>query len=105
MSGREHGSPPVEAARLVDLYFMEHRAKLIDIAAYLDRVDRAGGSTDFRHEALRAALTILSDGGPDRARRVLEALSDHSSEPIDRAPMQGAHGAPEPDPSEGGGAT
>ena len=27
--------------QVLDRYFLEHRAKLIDIAAFLDRVDRA----------------------------------------------------------------
>ena len=30
--------------QVLDLYFMENRAKLIDLAAFLDRVDRATGS-------------------------------------------------------------
>lgn len=89
---------PASRDKVVDLYFLEHRAKLIDIAAFLDRVDRApardGGETDFRVEAFRRALAILSDGDPDRARRVLEALSDHSTDPIESAAdMKGAFGA------------
>lgn len=89
---------PASRDKVVDLYFLEHRAKLIDIAAFLDRVDRApargADETDFRVEAFRKALAILSDGGPDRARRVLEALSDHSTDPIESAAdMKGAFGA------------
>ena len=82
---------------MVDLYFLEHRAKLIDIAAFLDRLDRAPAPADveedFRTDALRKAIDILRDGRPERARRVLELLSDHSSQPIERAPMKGALGA------------
>ncbi len=88
---------PSSRSQVVDLYFLEHRAKLIDIAAFLDRFDRApaeGNETDFRVEAFRRALTILSDGGPERARRVLEILSDHSTDPIpSAADMKGAFGA------------
>lgn len=77
---------------------MEHRAKLIDLAAFLDRVERAaddsdGGSEDFRLTALRNALMILSDGKPDRAKRVLESFSDPTSDPIPAAGMKGALGA------------
>jgi hypothetical protein len=43
--------------------------------------------------ALKAAVALLLDGKPERARRVLELWSDRSSEPIDRAPMKGALGA------------
>ena len=89
-------------AQVVDAYFMEHRARLHDVAAFLDRVDRAGaGDDDFRMCAFHAAVSILGDGRPDRARRVLELLSDPSSEPVARAGMKGATGAH--DPAKGGG--
>jgi len=91
---------PLTHEQAVQLYFLEHRAKLVDLAAFLDRLDRAappaGGTEDFRVTAFRAALAILSDGEGDRARRVLEHFSDHSTEPIAKAPMQGALGAPAP---------
>jgi hypothetical protein len=45
--------------------------------------------------ALRECCAVLLDGKPDRARRVLELLSDHSTEPIAKAPMKGATGAME----------
>ena len=32
---------------LLDLYYLEARAKLIDVAAFLDRLDRAEGSAGF----------------------------------------------------------
>ena len=86
---------------VVDRYFLEHRAKLIDIAAFLDRVDRAaprGAGEDFRLAAFREALQILSGNDAGRARRVLELLSDPSTEPIARAGMKGASGAPTPKP-------
>lgn len=86
---------PLSREKVADLYFLEHRAKLLDLAAFLDRFDRAtGAESDFRVEALRDALEILSDGKPDRARRVLELLSDSDCEPIESAAgMKGAHGA------------
>ena len=83
--------------QVVDAYFMEHRARILDLAAFLDRVDRAGpGADDFRMQAFRAALAILGDGKPERARRVLELLSDPGTEPIARAGMKGATGAHDP---------
>ena len=84
---------------IADAYFLEHRAKLIDIAAFLDRLDRAssqGPEQDFRITAFRSCLATLIDGEGDRARRILDALSDHTSDPIDAAPMKGATGAPPP---------
>ena len=88
-------------AQVVDAYFMEHRARLLDVAAFLDRVDRAGaGDDDFRMQAFRRAIDLLRDGKPERARRILELLSDPSVEPIMKAGMKGAAGAH--DPSKGG---
>ena len=79
--------------QVLDLYFMENRAKLIDIAAFLDRVERASGDPDFRLEAFRRAMKSLSESGADRAQNVLLSLSDPTPEPIDRAPGKGAVGA------------
>ena len=81
---------------ILDLYFMDSRCKLIDIAAYLDRVDRHQGEPDFRHEAfLNAIKAMLEPGDKPRARAVLESLSDHSTKPIPKAIIQGAYGAPQ----------
>jgi len=81
---------------ILDLHFMDARCKLIDLAAFLDRVERHPGEPDFRLAAFREALPILLSDRPDRARAILEALSDHSKEPIPAATLQGAFGAPNP---------
>ena len=91
----EEKTPPA-APNLVDLGFMDARIKAIDIAAFFDRVQRHGQSDDYRVAALRAALPELLSGETGRARRVLEALSDQSEEPIPAAVIQGAFGAPRP---------
>lgn len=94
---KSNAACPLKRSQAIELYFMEHRAKLIDIAAFLDRLDRAaddlGGERDFRIRAFHEALVLLSDGKPDRARRVLELFSDPTTEPIPKAPMKGALGA------------
>ena len=79
--------------QVLDLYFMENRAKLIDLAAFLDRVDRAGGDADFRLNAFKRAMMELGNGQPERAKQVLLALSDPTTEPIAVAPGKGAVGA------------
>lgn len=81
---------------LLDLQFIDARHKFIDLAAFLDRIDRHPGDSDFRIEAMKNALSILLSDRPDRARAVLEALSDQTSEPIPQATFQGAFGAPVP---------
>lgn len=94
-----HESCPATYAKVVEDYFLEHRAKVIDVAAFLDRLDRARDrpdADDFRVTALRHAIRLLDDGEPARAQRILEHLSDPTSAPIPEAPMQGALGAPAP---------
>ena len=82
---------------IVDRYFLEHRAKVLDIAAFLDRVDRTGDCTsDFRIEALLSCIKELQSGKEGRTQRILELLSDQTTKPIDRAGMKGASGAVPP---------
>jgi len=79
---------------LLDLQFIEARHKLLDLAAFLDRIDRHPGADDFRLGAMKNALPILLEARPDRARAILEALSDESTDLPQTAPFQGAFGAP-----------
>jgi hypothetical protein len=81
------------SASLVDLQFIDARARVLDVAAFLDRLERHGQSDDPRVVALRASLSILSSDAPHRARRLLEAWSDPTLEPIPAATTQGALGA------------
>lgn len=78
---------------ILDLYFIEARSKLIEVAAFLDRVERGSGEADFRWDAIGQALQALGSTGTDRARQVLLALSDPTVEPIATAPEKGAVGA------------
>jgi hypothetical protein len=80
--------------KVLELYFMEARAKLIDLAAFLDRLERAEGTDDFRVTAFRQALQELHRSPPpDRTQRVLLALSDPTSEPLAAATTKAAAGA------------
>jgi hypothetical protein len=82
---------------LLDLQFIECRHLLVELAAFLDRIDRHPGGEDYRFTALKRCLPILAENRTDRAKAVLEALSDHSVEPIPKAEFQGAFGAPRPE--------
>lgn len=88
---------PLTRRETVDHYFMEHRAKMIDIAAFLDRVDRSrsdGEGDDFRMIAFRRALATLLEPDSGRTARVLGLFSDPTTEPIaSAAGMKGALGA------------
>ena len=79
---------------LLDLQFIENRHRLIEVAAFLDRLDRHPGADDARVDYLRRAIPILLESRPDRAKAILEALSDMSSDLPTSAPFQGAFGAP-----------
>ena len=79
--------------QVLDLYFMEARSKLIDLAAFLDRVDRASGESDFRLNAFREALGELSRNEPIRAKQILLTLSDPTTTPIAKATTKAASGA------------
>jgi hypothetical protein len=76
---------------MMDLYFMDARSKLIDIAAFMDRVERSGETGDYRYGEFVKALEALRS--PDRAEGVLNLLSDPSEAPIERAGAGPAVGA------------
>src|SRR5258706_8255191 len=79
--------------QVLDLYFMDARSKLIDLAAFLDRLERAHGEEDFRMKAFRLALKELEQGRSDRAKAVLLSLSDPTTQPIAAATTKAASGA------------
>lgn len=79
--------------QILDLYFVDARHKLIDLAAFIDRVERAKGDDDFRMKVFREALGELSKGNKQRAKEVLLAFSDPTTAPIAKAPGKGAVGA------------
>lgn len=89
---------PASRPQILDLQFIEIRHQLIEVAAFLDRVDRLPGADDHRLTAMRRALPILLEDRTDRAKAILEVFSDHSSEPLPMAVTQGACGAPTIDP-------
>ena len=79
--------------QVLDLYFMDARSKLIDLGAFIDRVERSSGEEDFRMKAFRGALAQLSKGETQKARQVLLSLSDPTTEPIPAATTKAACGA------------
>ncbi|MBN2489658.1 MAG: hypothetical protein JXQ29_02270 [Planctomycetes bacterium] len=78
-------------AEVVDAYFLDNRCMLVEIAATLDRFDRAvqrAGAPpdplDPRLEKIYESLRMLSEptATPDRAERILALFSD----PVDPQP-------------------
>ncbi|HEU6447416.1 MAG TPA: hypothetical protein VFV23_03135 [Verrucomicrobiae bacterium] len=79
--------------QVLDLYFLDARHKLVEIAAFLDRVERADGKTDFRFEAFCSALGKLTGAKKQRTKNVLLSFSDLTSGPIPAATTKAACGA------------
>jgi len=86
---------PLNARELVDEYFIENRTRLLEIAAFLDRLDRADSSyasKDFRMKAFAEAVANLDRSG-DRLDRIQLLLSDPTAEPLDSLDRKSAIGA------------
>ncbi len=82
---------PTKQQNTVDLYFMEARAKLIDIAAFMDRVERDGFEDDFRYQAFKDALASLDSS--NRTQDALLSFSDPTDDLIPVATTKAACGA------------
>ena len=65
-------SIPLDAPEVLNREFLDVRARLLQIAAALDRLDRAEGSlaADSRPQKIHLALTILAGPAPDRAEQI-----------------------------------
>jgi hypothetical protein len=89
-------SCPLTQRQLIDEYFMEHRTKVLDIAAFLDRLDRAAvpdAEGDFRFVAFRETLRELTSDTPGRVERAQMILSDQTPEPLAELDRKAAYGA------------
>ncbi len=87
---------PLSQQELIDSFFMENRTKILDIAAFLDRLDRSvdqNGSNDFRIAAFREAVRELSSGDPERVERVQMIFSDQNTELLAELDRKAAYGA------------
>jgi hypothetical protein len=86
---------PLSPKEVVDEYFIENRTRLLEIAAFLDRVDRADpapAARDFRMQAFSEALAAIA-AGPGRLERVQLLLSDPTTEPLGALDRKSAFGA------------
>jgi len=79
--------------QILDLYFLDARHKLVELAAFLDRVERADGAEDFRMRDFRTAAVLLGSKKRGKAKAVLLAFSDPTRKPVAKAEGKGAVGA------------
>jgi len=63
---------PLPAAEVLEREFLVVRAKILEIAASLDRIDRAAGDVegDRRTALLHEGLSVLVGDDPNRAEKV-----------------------------------
>ena len=86
---------PLTGPQIVDEYFIENRTRLLEIAAFLDRLDRVDhdcAEKDFRMQVFRDAVDALGTPG-DRLNRIQMLLSDPTTDPLDRLDRKSALGA------------
>ena len=87
---------PLTAVQLVDEYFIENRNRIVEVAAFLDRLDRCDpgiAGRDFRVRALAEALTVLASESPTRVQDIQLLMSDPRTEPLPALDRKGAVGA------------
>jgi hypothetical protein len=67
---------PLPAQTALESFFLDARARLLDLAAMLDRIDRGGGvANDPRVAKVRQALEVLHDQSSGRAERIQQVFS------------------------------
>lgn len=96
---------PKTGRELVDEYFIENRTRVLEVAAFLDRLDRAAvgdaardAGRDFRVRLFRDALGVLAEGGAadgaaPRVERIQRLFSDPTTEPLAQLDQKSARGA------------
>lgn len=93
----EHtGTCPLTQQQLIDEYFIEVRAKILDVAAFLDRMERSverNAEDDFRIVAMQQALQALAVRTFGRVYDIQMIFSDPTSEPLMQLDRKSAFGA------------
>src|SRR5262245_61971169 len=67
---------PLPAAKALDQFYLEARARLLDLAAILDRIDRGGGhANDPRMGLIKEGLAALEADEAGRAAAIQQIFS------------------------------
>jgi len=74
-----HAMNALPAAKALDTFFFEARSKILDLAAFLDRIERGDNAAEIRNDPrldkVRRAVHALLDDGDDRAEQVQTIFS------------------------------
>ncbi len=92
----EYATCPLTEQKLLDEYFIENRTRLLEIAAFLDRLDRTqeqDSSPDFRTRAFLQALEVLFSSAENRTEQIQMIFSDPTLEPLEALNQKSARGA------------
>jgi hypothetical protein len=86
-------SPPeasVTGAQILEREYLEVRAKLLELAAFFDRLDRVGGvtNTDPHLEKLRRGMELIGQESANRVEQILLHFSrPYEADWRDRFPL------------------
>ncbi len=90
-------SCPLTTKQIIDEYFLENRTRILELAAFLDRLERssdqAGDADDFRIQAFRRALEELTRNESGKIDRIQLLFSDPTTEPKPKLDEKSASGA------------
>jgi hypothetical protein len=90
-------SCPLTTKQIIDEYFLENRTRVLELAAFLDRLERssdqASDAADFRIQAFRRALVELTRDESGKIDRVQLVFSDPTTEPRPKLDEKSASGA------------
>jgi hypothetical protein len=90
-------SCPLTVNQILQEYFIENRTRILEISAFLDRLERASDAqkspSDFRLDAFQRALGILASNDTDKIGQIQLVFSDPTTEPKPVLDSKSASGA------------
>ena len=91
------GGCPLTVNQILQEYFIENRTRILEISAFLDRLNRAADAasftSDFRLDAFQRALGILASNETDKIGQIQLVFSDPTTEPKPILDSKSAAGA------------
>ena len=91
------GSCPLTTRQIIDEYFIENRTRILEVAAFLDRLgrsaDQAARASDFRMQAFSRALEALAAPSTGKVSQIQLLFSDPTTDPKPRLDEKSASGA------------